>query len=316
MKLSKEVKVGLLATVALTIVYVGFNFLKGEEVFSANNSYYTIYNHCKGLSTASPVLLNGMPVGRVKSLQILSDTKHSVLVAFEITKEIRLTDATKTRLVSSSILGGRAIDLLIEEGNPLENYATVPGQVDQDLGDAFVESALPAIQDAKDISMLVGQFVANLNENMGKINNIFSNLENTTQQLRRTITQNQQEFHTLSRNMAEISNMFADREEGVGPLLAKFNQLMETVKSKEARELAENLGRALGSIEKILEDTEQGKNNLGKVLYDDGFYKDLHQTLGNLDKLLMDLKAHPWRYVSFSVFGNGKKGSREEIEVK
>jgi phospholipid/cholesterol/gamma-HCH transport system substrate-binding protein len=309
-KLSQEVKVGLLATVALTIVYLGSNFLKGRDFFSSNNSYYTIYDNCQGLGTSSPVLLNGMSVGRIKRLQIIPNKEHSVLVTFETTKDIKLTDATKTRLISPSLLGNKAIELIIAEGNPLKNYDTVPGQTEQGFGDLFLDQALPTLKDAHNISSLASQFVANLIENTGKINSIFANLEDTTRQLKQTIYRNQQAFDALSKNMSEASNALADSKDGVRPLLTKLNQLMAGVEGSEAKELPKKLYNILGSIEKILDRTEQGESSLSHLLYDDLFYNNLNQTIGNLDKLIIDLKAHPWRYVNFSFFGK-RKGYKE-----
>jgi len=313
-RLSKEVKVGLLATVALAIVYLGFNFLKGKEVLSSKNSYYTIYDNCQGLSSASPVLLNGMPVGRVRNLQILPNREHSVLVTFETQQDIKLTDTTKTRLISPSLLGGKAIALLIEEGNPLKNYDTVPGEIEQSLGDAFVEGTFPALKDAQNISLLANQFVANLIENTDRINNIFSSLEGAAQQLQQTINQNQHEFHTVSQNMSEVSSALVDSKNGVRPLLTKLNQLMEGVEGKEAKALAEKLDSILGSVGRMVEKTEKGSNSFSQLLYDDHFYNNLNQTLGNLDKVLIDLRAHPWRYINLSIFGKtqGRKKAKKE----
>jgi phospholipid/cholesterol/gamma-HCH transport system substrate-binding protein len=313
-KLNKEVKVGLLAVVALTIFYLGFNFLQGKEIFSSNNSYYTIYDNCQGLSASSPVLLNGMPIGRVKSLQILSDREHNVLVTFETQKDIKLTDATQARLISSSLLGGKAIALLIKEGNPLKNYDTVPGKIEQSLGDTVIEGTLPALKDVQNLSLLANQFVANLIENTDRINIIFSNLEDTTRQLKETIDKNQHEFHTLSQNMSGVSSVLADRKNGVRPLLTKLNQLMEGVQGQEAGEILTKINALLNSVSRIVEKTELRSNSLSRLLYDDHFYNNLNKTLGNLDKLVVDLKSHPWRYFNFSVFGRTQGHEQAETE--
>ncbi len=305
---------GLLAVVALTIFYLGFNFLKGKEVFSSNNSYYTIYDNCQGLSASSPVLLNGMPVGRVKSLQILPNREHNVLVAFETQRDIKLTDATQARLISPSLLGDKAIALLIKAGNPLKNYDTVPGKIEPSLGDTVIEGTLPALQDVQNISLLVNQFVANLIENTDRINSIFTNLEDTTRQLRETIDKNQHEFHILSQNMSEVSSVLADRKDGVRPLLTKLNRLMEGVQGREAEEILNKLNTILGSVGRIVEKTELKSNSLSRLLYDDHFYSNLNKTLGNLDTLVVDLKSHPWRYFNFSIFGRTQ--GHEQAETK
>ena len=304
MKLSKEIKVGLFATVALTIVYLGFNFLKGKAVFSSNNSYHTIYTNCRGLSTSSLVLLNGVPVGQVRQLQILPNKEHNVLVTFETKKAIKLTDATKARLISPTLLGDKAIELHIQEGNLLKDYDTVPGQIEPSLGEGLSEGALPALKDVQNISLLAGQFAASLVANIDKINSIFTNIEDAAQTLKRSINNNQQEFYILSRNISEISNALASSDSGVGPLLENLNQLLRGVEGKKVKELVTKLDDTLGSMGRILDKVGQEDNSFNQLLDDGDFYNHLNQTLASLNKLLVDLKAHPWRYVNFSLFGN------------
>lgn len=303
MKLSKEIKVGVLATAALAIVYIGFNFLKSKAVFSSNNCYCTIYDTCSGLHTASPVLLNGTPVGRVRSIEILHNREHSVLVTFETKKDIKLTDTTKAQLMSTDILGTKAIGLIMAEGQSLKNYDTVPGEIEKSLGEIYTEGLLPALQEAKVVPLLISQFVANLIENTDRMNSIFYNLEGATRHLKQTIGHNQQEFNTLSRNLSDVSKALADSEDGVRPLLIRLNQLLEGIKGQEAKEFSEKLNNILGSVENILDNTGQGSSSLSRLLSDDSFYNNLNQTISNLDKLVVDLKAHPRRYVNFSVFG-------------
>jgi phospholipid/cholesterol/gamma-HCH transport system substrate-binding protein len=190
----------------------------------------------------------------------------------------------------------------------------VSGQIEQSLGDSFSENALPAMQDVKDISLLAGQFVPNLIENTDKINGIFTNLEETTRHLKQTVSKHEQAFYRLSRNISEVSSALADSKDGVRPFLTKLNQLMEGVEAKEVQEFADKLIHALGSIGSVFDETGHGKNSLGKLLHDDGLYNNLHETLGNLDTLLIDLKTHPWRYVNFSLFGRKKDGKKKKPE--
>lgn len=309
MEISKEVKVGLLATSALVIMYLGFNFLKGRETFASTNIYCTTYATSAGLGSSSPVIVNGMTVGKVKSIRILPEQGYSALVTFAVEKSITLTDATQARLVSRSLWGEKAIDLLIKPGAPLNTHDAVPGEVEQSLGEAFSKNAVPTLNDAKDASKLAGQFLASMVENAHRINGVLANLEATAQELRQTVKVNQEGVSQVTKNLTTFSGVLADSESGIGPLLVKLNQLMEGLEGGEAQIAAKKLNSILGSLEQLLDKTETGKNSLSKLLHDDALYNNLSQTLVTFDQLLFDLRAHPWRYVNFSVFG--PKKSRE-----
>ena len=44
MKLTKEIKIALVAIVGILIMYFGINFLKGMNLFSTNNAYYMTFD--------------------------------------------------------------------------------------------------------------------------------------------------------------------------------------------------------------------------------------------------------------------------------
>ena len=296
MNLSKEAKVGLLATTALVIIYLGLNFLKGREVFANTNTYYTVYSNAKGLNTSGPVLLNGLNVGRVKAISILPDKDYSVLVTFAIDRDIKLTDATIAKLVNDNLLGNRVIELLVKDGNPLQNRDTILSQMEQGFKEAFTESALPTLHDAKYITFLASQFMANLVENTARINAILANLEATTQKLGEAITVNQKELNTIGKNIAEISNALSDKEIGMRPLLARLSYLANEVEDVKIKDIAGKLHNILGKIE------------------DGPLHNNLNQALMDLDGLLTDLKTNPSRYVHFSIFGRNRPRKVEVSE--
>ncbi|MEM7055549.1 MAG: MlaD family protein [Bacteroidota bacterium] len=288
MNLSKETKIGLLATTALVIIYLGLNFLKGKEIFASTNTYYTVYGNAKGLSISEPVLLNGLNVGRVKAISRLPDKAYSVLATLAIDRDIRLTDATIAKLVSNDLLGNRAIELVLKDGNLLQDRDTIPSQVEQDFKETFMESALPTLHDAKYITLLTNQFMTNLVQNTDRINTILANLEAATQKLQQAITVNQKELNAIGKNIAEVSSALSNKETGIKPLLARLNQLSNEVEGVKVKHIAEKLNNILGKIE------------------DGAFHSNLNQALMDLDKLLADLRINPSRYIHFSIFGSKK----------
>lgn len=294
MKLGKEAKIGLFATTALVILYLGFNFLKGKAVFNHTHTYYAIYNHAKGLRTSGSVLLNGLHVGKVSTIDILPDKDYSVLVTLAVDKNIKLTDATVAKLVSDNLLGDKVIELSIKDGNPLQNRDTILGQAEQDFKKVFTEQTLPMLQDTKAIAVLTNQFMANLVENTERINATFANLEVITQKLRQAVTTNQTVLNTIGKNIAEASSMLSDREIGLEPLLTRLNQLANEVEAMKIKDMAVKLDNILGK------------------LADGTLHDKLNHILIELDKLLVDLRTNPSRYVHFSIFG---RNSGEKVPV-
>lgn len=282
---SKEVKVGLLATITLTIVYIGFNYLKGKEIYPAAHIYYTTYNNARGLTTANQVTINGFQVGRIQQVEILPEQAYQVRVTLAIDKHIKLTKNTVARLESSGLLGQKTIALLVKEGELLKNQDTLLSEMEQDFTTKFAESTLPALDDARTLALLINKFMHNLVENTGRINAIFTNLERTSDQLRQTITINQQDLTSISHNIATVSSSLSDEESGIKPLLTKTNQLLQEAGNLQVREVIIKL------------------NNILTKLENGPLYRNIDQTIIDLDKLLVDLKAHPSRYMHFSIFG-------------
>ncbi len=117
MKLSKEFKVGLFMVVAITLLYFGFNFLRGIDFFSSTNKYYVIYQNVDKLTESNQVFLNGYAVGRVSKIQI-QQNKNRVVVEMDIESDIVLTDSTFA-ILNGELLGGRFIQLDVGRGSRL-----------------------------------------------------------------------------------------------------------------------------------------------------------------------------------------------------
>jgi len=292
MNLSKEVKVGFLVTMTLVTCYLGFNFLKGKEIFPTTRTYYALYENAKGLNTANEVMLNGFKVGRIQNLKILPENNYKILVELVIDKHVKLTDQSIARLENTSLLGNKTIELIIKEGKPLEGYDTLLTEMEQDLQTRFAESTLPALDDARSITLLTNQFVQNLVENTDRINTIFSNLEKTSQELRKAVNTNKKNLATISRNIADISSALSDKEIGIRPVLTQLKEITHEIESMRLSELANRFNRILVMVEE------------GPV------YGHMDQTLINLDRLLVDLRTHPGKYIHFSIFGRDSIFSR------
>jgi phospholipid/cholesterol/gamma-HCH transport system substrate-binding protein len=296
MNIRKEIRVGLFAIFSFFVLYWGFNYLKGKSIFHKTNTYYTLYNDADGLSTANQVKLNGCPVGRIQNIQLLPGQDYKVLVTLSVDKSIKLTNTTIARLHSSGLLDGKAIDLLIREGHELQAKDTLLSEIIPSLAARFTQEALPTLKDAKAISLLTTRFMQNLVENTDRINTIFHNLEQTSQQLHYMVKNNQADLRIISQNVAHISSALSDEETGIKPLLSSLSMLVQEVESFEIGPMSERINTILAKME---------SSTLNRV----------DRTLVDLNRLLIDIRRNPKRYVHFSIFGsNSSFRSASKVE--
>ena len=159
MKLSKEVKVGLLTVVAGVILYLGFNFLKGIDFFSSSKTYYAVYDDIAGLDVSNAVILNGFVVGRVDKINFLSSDDTRLLVEFQVRKDIFLNDST-IALIGGEILENKSIQLLIGRGNrTIQDGDTARSEVQKGLTEILQERALPLVDNFNDITVKINDII-------------------------------------------------------------------------------------------------------------------------------------------------------------
>src|SRR5689334_18814126 len=163
MKLSKEFKVGVFMIVALTLLYFGFNFLKGIDFFSTSNKYYAIYRNVDKLTESNQIYLNGYAVGRVSNIEI-QQMKNRVVVELDIESDIILTDSSTAEL-NGELLGGRFIQLNVSpKGKRLEPNDTIQAVMAKGMLDFAQPVALTMQETLKNLNAIL----SGLSKNMGR----------------------------------------------------------------------------------------------------------------------------------------------------
>lgn len=328
MKLSKEVKVSLLAIVAAVILFFGVRFLKGTEVFSRNNTYYVVYDHIEGLTASNPVLINGYKVGQVMSIKLLQEQGNQLLVTLKISKEILLGEGATTVLVSSDLLGSKALNLNVGNlSQPLGEGDTLESAIEQGIVERVQAQALPITEkldstlarfneilgadDQQEMSNIIGTLVGDTSSISATVNN----LEGTTRSLNGILQQNERRLNAILTNFELLSQQLSDQRVGLGPLLTKLNRLMDSVNNLQLQPTVEKLDQIAQNLDAITAKINEGEGSMGKLINNDSLYDNLNSTAEDLDRLLVDLRENPKRYVRFSVFGGGKdKDKKKEQE--
>ncbi|GAA4497992.1 MlaD family protein [Hymenobacter ginsengisoli] len=312
--MSKEIKVGLLAVVALVALAIGFNFLRGSNLLSSDRTYYAIYPNVDGLNVGAPVILNGIKVGQVKNLELQPKDNNSIKASLELQKGVTLGDSTKAGL-SGSLLGSKTITLML--GRNTKEYSggeTLRTTTAIGIADAFQAKALPVLD-------TVGATLAHINGFLNK--DAQTNIQGTllgarasTEALQRLIASNQANINEITRNLAHMSAALNKSTAKLDRIANNFTQLSDSLKSAPVgpalRNLNTTLVEAQTSLKGVSTALNDKKGSLGKLINDTLLYNNLNATAASSNALIQDLQANPKRYVHFSVFGGGKDKTKKE----
>ncbi len=309
MKISKEFKVGLLAIVSLVVLYFGFNFLKGIDLFEDTSQYYALYNNIDGLTISNPVIINGLSVGRVSATEILQEKGNLVAVEISIHSNLNINKGSEARLINTDFLGSKAIELTLNDTNT-EYY------VDGDTLISGVEGGITELfkQSGDDIGVTlsrINSILESFQGNSEKINATLVNIEGITGSLNRNMPVMQRKLISLLDSLNKNSQELSETMASLKPVLANVGQITDSLKTLELSKTLDKTQTTLDNLNANLESLKAGEGTMGKLLHDDSLYIYLSNTARDLDKLLVDLEANPGRYVQFSVFGKKDKSEKE-----
>lgn len=318
--MSKEIKVALLAIVAIVALVIGYNFLRGSNLLSSDRTYFATYPDVDGLNVGAPVILNGIKVGQVKSMELKPEKGNAVRVSLEMGKGIQLGDSTVASL-GGSLLGSKTITLTL--GNSSKQFSG--GEELKTLSSAGIAGLATALQ-ARALPVL-----SSLDSTLRHVNSIINkdaetNIQGTllgarasTEALLALIASNQANVNQITRNFAQMSVALNKTTVKLDKIASNFSQLSDSLKSAPVgpalRRLDATLADAQTTVQSLNTALNDQNGSMGRLLHDSTLYRNLAATTASSNDLLVDLKANPKRYVHFSVFGGGGK-DKSKVETK
>lgn len=299
MKLTKEIKIALVAIVGILIMYFGINFLKGMNLFSTNNAYYMTFDDIQGLGASTPIYADGYKVGIVDGLEYDYKENGPIKVKVDIIKDLRIPHGSKAEIVKD-LMGNLQVNLLLAN-NPRERVepgGIIPGAVNGGMMDKaaslvpVVEKMLPKLDS---ILTSVNALLADpaLAASLHNVETITSNLTVSTREL-----------NTL---MAGLNKQVPGMIGKANGVLDNTNRLTANLASLDVQGTLNKVNQTLESAHQFTEKLNSNQGSLGLLMNDTKLYDNLTSTMSHADSLVIDLKAHPKRYVHFSVFGRKDK---------
>ena len=299
MKLTKEIKIALVAIVGILVMYFGINFLKGMNLFSTNNAYYMTFDDIQGLGASTPIYADGYKVGTVDGMEYDYKENGPIKVKVDINKDLRIPQGSKAEIVKD-LMGNLQVNLLLAN-NPRERVepgGVIPGAVNGGMMDKaanlipVVEKMLPKLDS---ILTSVNALLADpaLAASLHNVETITSNLTVSTREL-----------NTL---MAGLNKQVPGMVRKANGVLDNTNRLTANLASLNVQGTLNRVNQTLESAHRFTEKLNSNQGSLGLLMNDTRLYDNLTSTMSHADSLVIDLKAHPKRYVHFSVFGRKDK---------
>lgn len=318
MNISKEFKVGLLAIISITILYFGFNFLKGIDLFKKTETYYALYDNIDGLTMSNPVIINGLSVGRVSNIQILQKKNNQILVEMSINGRIELGGGTVARLINTDFLGSKAIELIINEpgqGKYVDGD-TLNSSIDEGISEFLKQNAGPVADNIGTTITRINAILESFQGNSEKINNTLANIEGITRNMNNSMPAMEQKISLLMDSLTKTSAQLNATMLDLKPILGNAAQLTDSLKNLELSQTLDKTQLMLDNLNVTLASLNSGEGTMGKLMHDDSLYVYLSNTARDLDLLFVDLQANPGRYVQFSMFGKKDKSEKKKKDRK
>lgn len=313
MKISNETKVGILAVIAIAIFIVGYNFLKGNDIFSSEKVFYAKYESVDGLAISKPVLVNGYQVGRVSALTLQANGQ--ILAQFKIDPQYEIPSNTIARLESTDLLGSKAV--VFDLGNSLK-YAVDGDTLNANVQANLLEQVEPVQKKAEVIiakldslltsvnTILNPDFQKNINRSFASIARTLETLESTSKTVDGTVTVQAKRIDVILANAESISTNLKNNNERITSIMNNMDSFSNQLAKTQIQTTIANANKAVMELQTAVNKINDGTGSISLLLNDSKLYDNLNNSAKNLDNLMIDVKANPKRYVSFSIFGGRK----------
>ena len=292
----KEVLIGLIVIIALAILFVGVDFLKGINIFKAANYYVATYENVEGLAVSAPVSVNGYKVGLVREINYEYDNPGHVKVEMSLDKNLKVPRGTQA-VIKTDMLGTATIELKMGNGDSFHNVGDeLEGVVARGMMDNISNSILPSVGN---IMPKIDSLLANINAVVGdpallaavkRLDRITENLASTTSRLSQAVAQ----LPAVTNDVKVITGNIAKGSDDLAELTARMRNL-------PVDSLAADIADITANLKELSAQLNDPESTIGKLTHDPALYNNLNSTISSLDSLFIDIKKNPKRYISIKL---------------
>ena len=301
MNLSKEIKTAIFAIAGFALFFVGFNYLKSNDVFVRDNIFYAVYDNAEGLVPGTPVTIQGFQVGTIDEVSLLSDNQR-IVVRFRVETKYEFSKNSSAKIYEAGLLGGKslAVDPSFDGGDRAKSGDTLQGLIAPGLSE-LVNDKLTPLQEK------IESMITHADSVLITVNNVFNTdaqleIQTSIANLNTTISNFRSISETIDNSLAE-DGALNQTIDNLAKLTDDLSVVSTTLKDANLGVTFDDLDSAVSNLSQILDRIERGEGSLGRLVTKDDLYQSLEQTNKQIQLLLEDMRLNPKRYVNFSLFG-------------
>ena len=302
MKSSNEIKTAILVLSGILMFIVGFSYLKSNNIFSSDRTFFAIYDDIEGVSVGTPVTVSGFNVGSIQDISFYQNTMD-ILVKFRVENKVKFSKNSVAQIYETGLIGGKALAILPNNGPLAQSGDTLRSSIAPGLTELVNDKLSPLQEKIESTFVSADSLLKNINnvldvnsqnqikESFSQLSDLAINLKESAENLNSIINSNEIKINDIvsnvdnfSSNFSTLSNSFSDVEVIIG-----------------------NLTKTSNNLNSIIDEISSGDGTFNQLIYDDSMIKSLNEASNNLNLLMEDLRLNPKRYVHFSLFGKKNK---------
>jgi phospholipid/cholesterol/gamma-HCH transport system substrate-binding protein len=303
LKITKEIKTGVLVMTGLVMTIFSFNYLKGINLLEKSRHFLVVYENVEGLVASNPVTINGFKIGNVQKINLSADGTNRLEIKLMIDNEVEFSKSSKAELYETGLIGGKAIAIIpnYEDSSIAENGDYLQGTIKPGLTELVNQKLTPlqdklesAIQNADNVMLNINELLSDetktsLQQSILNFKNISESLYETTNNVNSIILKNSNTIENSLNNIESSSK--------------NINEITQSVSDANVSDLILKLNSTVTNFNLALSKINNGNGSISKLLENDAIFNNLEKATSELEELINDIKANPNRYVHFSIFG-------------
>jgi ABC-type transport system involved in resistance to organic solvents, periplasmic component len=315
MTINHETKVGILTIVALAMLILGFNFLKGKDVFNNSKKIYAIFPKLGSLTKSNEVKINGLTIGTVYDLQEVDKNVSGIKVTISLTRDVNIP-VNSVAYISANVVGIGSASIIIEKGDAttyLKDGDVLNTRIDEGLFGGLTSEVSPTLTKIRNSLDTVNKVLSNVNTifDAGAKRNLqttIANLALASNSLNKLLDLQTSALGAALNNVNSITGNIKNNNDSLTAVISNTKKFTEQLARLEMKKTMDTLQAAVSQLKFTMTKISSNEGTLGALINDRQLYNRLNDAVLSAEILIDDLRTHPKRYVNVSVFGKKDKG--------